>query len=302
MLSQEPLVSICIPTYNRAGKLRQAVSIALAGKYRNIEVIISDNGSSDDTSMVGEEFAARDSRVRYFRHSKNMGPTKNFEFARQQAKGEYFLWHSDDDYLSPEYIPSCVAALESNASLVLASGLAAYHRGDRIITHLGNIMHLESASSLIRVTRYLFQVQDNSIFYGIYRKTAVKSAQLPNCLGGDRIWMCETLLHGKARVLSDVHLYREWGDSMSASYERMAAIVNAPSWHARFRFLAIALNTLKVLGEYLALLRKPLLTRIVYQLVIIASLTFRSARFHGKEFVLTIPWIGAYIGKKLRPY
>ena len=73
------LVTIAIPTYNRADNyLKQALSSALVQTYRNIEIIVSDNCSTDNTESVVKNF--KDSRIRYFKQKKNIGPYKNFNF------------------------------------------------------------------------------------------------------------------------------------------------------------------------------------------------------------------------------
>lgn len=244
-----PLVSVCIPTYNRAERLRRAVAKLLACDYPNLEIVISDNGSSDHTQQVGTELAQASPQVRYFRHPVNQGPTRNFEFARAQATGKYFLWHGDDDYLGPDTISRCVRELEADPSLVLASGLAAYHRGDHMVTRLGNVIQPGGSMRLLRVLKYLFQVDENSIFCGAYRREAVAACTFPNFLAGDWAWVAEVLAEGRARVLPEVHVYREEGDgNTSRSLENIVRVHGLPAWHARFPWLAMPLN----LANYLA--------------------------------------------------
>ena len=239
----DPLVSVCIPTYNRARKLQRAVDALLASSYKNLEIIISDNASSDDTENICTALAQSDRRIRYFRHSENQGPTANFEFARSQATGKYFLWHGDDDYLDPTYISTCVAELENDPSLVLASGVAAYHQGDSDISGYGNIIQPNSESPMLRVVKYLWLVADNSIFCGAYRRTSVEECMMPNCLAGDWIWMAEVLLKGKAKVLPTTHVYRQYGDNTSSTHCRIVSTIGAPSWHGKHPALAISINS-----------------------------------------------------------
>lgn len=84
-----PLVSIGIPTYNRANSyLKQALRSAVNQTYKNLEIIVSDNCSSDDTESVVKEF--RDPRIRYFRQNKNLGAVPNCNFCLEQSQGKYF--------------------------------------------------------------------------------------------------------------------------------------------------------------------------------------------------------------------
>jgi glycosyltransferase involved in cell wall biosynthesis len=97
-----PLVSVGIPTYNRAdGYLKEAIQSVLNQTYPNLEIIVSDNCSSDDTGTVVKAF--NDSRIRYHRHDVNIGPNNNFNFCLDQAQGAYFLLLHDDDLIDPDF-------------------------------------------------------------------------------------------------------------------------------------------------------------------------------------------------------
>ena len=94
-----PLLTIGIPTYNRAGTLRRAVESALAQDCGDVEILIADNASSDGTEAYCRALAEREPAVRYIRHRSNRGPTANFNSILRQARGDYFLFLSDDDWL-----------------------------------------------------------------------------------------------------------------------------------------------------------------------------------------------------------
>lgn len=238
-----PLVSVCIPTYNRAARLRRAVEKLLAGSYPNLEIIVSDNASPDATEQVCAELCRASPRVRYFRQPKNRGPTKNFEFARAQARGKYFLWHGDDDYLAADFITLCVRELERDPALVLVSGLGAYHEGDENTTRFGNVIQPGSRVPLLRLLKYVFLVDENSIFAGVYRREWVAPWPLPNMLAGDWAWLAAALLHGPAKVLPHTHVFREEGPHhLSRSLANIVKQAGLPSWHARYSWLAIPLN------------------------------------------------------------
>jgi len=102
-----PLVSVLIPTFNRAGMVVQAVESALAQTYRHIEVIVADNASVDDTATAVRAIAARDPRVRYVRHDENRNYLGNMRFLLEAATGEYVKFLMDDDVM----LPDCVDAL-----------------------------------------------------------------------------------------------------------------------------------------------------------------------------------------------
>ncbi len=248
MKTQEfPLVSVCIPTYNRADCLEKAINSAQKSFYQNLEIIVSDNASTDNTENVCRMKGKNDGRIRYYRHQQNLGPAKNFEFARAQAKGKYFLWLGDDDCLTENYINSCVERLESDDKLILVSGNAAYHLGDDLITHHGILYNLNSPVALFRVMKYLLFVGDNAIFYGVYRRSEVSPCSIPNCFAGDWVWVAKVLLRGQAQMMQDIIINREYGNNTAISPAKIVAVLGAPKWHGRFPMLATTINAAKFL-------------------------------------------------------
>jgi glycosyltransferase involved in cell wall biosynthesis len=104
-----PLVTIGMPTYNRAnGYLREALACALAQTYPNVEIVVSDNASPDNTEEVVRSYA--DPRIHYFRQETGLIPNDNFNFCLQQARGDYFLMLHDDDKIDPDFVETCLRA------------------------------------------------------------------------------------------------------------------------------------------------------------------------------------------------
>lgn len=128
--NMNPLVTIAIPTYKRADDyLKQTLESAVSQTYQNIEIIISDNCSPDDTEKVVKSF--NDSRIRYIRHKENIGPANNFNFCVNEAKGVYFQLLQDDDLIDKDFIESCVRALSGHTNVGLI------RTGTRIIDENG---------------------------------------------------------------------------------------------------------------------------------------------------------------------
>jgi glycosyltransferase involved in cell wall biosynthesis len=96
------LVTIGIPTYNRSGCLVKAVRSALAQTYSHIEVVVSDNASTDDTLLRMREID--DPRVTLLKQPKNLGMIGNFNACLNAARGTLFLMLSDDDLMEPDAV------------------------------------------------------------------------------------------------------------------------------------------------------------------------------------------------------
>jgi len=108
-------VSVCIPTYNRANYLVESVNSVLNQTYKDFELIICDDGSTDDTPTVVSQWD--DSRIRYIRHAKNIGRSKNMRSGFDAAQGNYFIKFDDDDALTPEFLAKTVAVLEAEPTV-----------------------------------------------------------------------------------------------------------------------------------------------------------------------------------------
>lgn len=100
MLSNQknPLVSICIPTYNSAKFLREFLDSIVNQTYPNKEIIISDNASTDETEKIVKEYV-ENYKIKYYRNDKNIGAEANFTRCIELAEGEFIaIYHSDDIY------------------------------------------------------------------------------------------------------------------------------------------------------------------------------------------------------------
>ncbi len=110
----QPLVSICIPTRNRAGALRETLPKILAQHYAPLEILISDNGSTDGTEALCREAASRDPRIRYFRQKENIGLYGNHNFLIDQARGEFLGFFHDHDEHDPSLVEQYVRFLQDH--------------------------------------------------------------------------------------------------------------------------------------------------------------------------------------------
>jgi glycosyltransferase involved in cell wall biosynthesis len=104
------LVSVIIPTYNRAEYLREAIESVLAQTYENFELLILDNCSPDHTPDVVESF--KDPRIKYLRHQCNIGGTANWIYGIHLAQGVFFSVLGDDDFYRPHFVESRVRAFK----------------------------------------------------------------------------------------------------------------------------------------------------------------------------------------------
>jgi glycosyltransferase involved in cell wall biosynthesis/predicted Zn-dependent protease len=121
-------VSIVIVTYNRSQWLAEALQSALDQRRPATEILVIDDGSSDDTEAVVHSFT--DSRIRYLKMENNQGRPRARNTGVRKAVGEYILWLDDDDLLSTDTLQNYTAALYENPQLNLIYGKLQYFDGN----------------------------------------------------------------------------------------------------------------------------------------------------------------------------
>jgi len=137
--SELPAVSICIPTYNNAHFISDAIESALAQTFTDFECIVIDNCSTDNTQKVVAEYLERDKRIKYISNETNVGMGENFNRCLKYASGEYVKFLCADDLLKPLCLENLVRMIKENPSVVLAS--CARQLTDSSLTHTSTLAY-----------------------------------------------------------------------------------------------------------------------------------------------------------------
>jgi hypothetical protein len=118
----EAVVTVVIPTRQRARVLPAAMESALSQSYPHLRVLVCDNASEDGTAEVVARFAARDPRVLLHRHPRDIGATANFQWGLDAVASEFFVLLSDDDLLLPGFLQRAVEALRGPGAPAMFCG------------------------------------------------------------------------------------------------------------------------------------------------------------------------------------
>ena len=204
-----PLVSIGVPVYNGAETLATALESLVNQDYPNIELIISDNASTDNTLKICERFWCLDSRVQIIRKSVNEGAVGNFRTVLEAADGKYFMWAAADDYWCPEFVSRLVPLLEHDPSVGVAmSGIERrYPDGKRLDLHQFSYVNEVSRFGHFRLFfRFFSKVKYSLFIYGLFRTSLLKKAipSFPEITGGDRQFMSHFALVCRFASVDDV--------------------------------------------------------------------------------------------------
>lgn len=211
MPNNDPLVSIGVPMYNCEQFVRQALDSLLGQTYVNLEVIISDNASSDGTQAICLEYAARDRRIRYYRNELNIGVDPNFRRLFHLSSGDYFMWAAADDIRPPNAVQNCVEALLKNERATMAHGTVLVKRSEgEDLVEVFNQMSVSGLEAAKRVRAFTKGIEHNAILYGLYRRTALATATFGNGYGRDYLLCLQMCLLGPLEyVKSPMIIYRE---------------------------------------------------------------------------------------------
>lgn len=277
-----PLVSVGMPVYNGAKTLRRALDSILAQDYTNFELIISDNASTDETPEICREYAARNSRIRYYRAEKNMGSVWNFNRVFELASGKYFMWAAHDDHRLPSFISKCIAQLEANPGAVLCVPYSTGHmEGINCALHLNVLDTIEGLRCVrkrfIEVLKYL----PATAIYGVIRRDAIEKTRLyENYNGAEIVFTNELSLYGEFVQVPEVlfHYYgRLHRDGPKEALAKLHPDNKPPRFY--FPFIIVYYNNIKaVLRSPLSILNKmDLIIRItLHELkIILVKLIFR---------------------------
>lgn len=215
---QSPRVSIGVPVFNGEPFVADALASLLAQTFRDFELIIADNASTDRTESICQAFARHDPRIRYIRHARNLGAPENWNYVARAARGAYFKWASANDYCTPTMLTESIAALDADPRLVLCYGRTRLIDAAGLETLFDGDIGVEDERPSERFLRVLSELSMNNAQCGLIRREVLMKTGLDRSYpGGDMVLMAELALYGRFKLLPDVHLYRRTGKgSMTA--------------------------------------------------------------------------------------
>lgn len=223
-----PTVTIAIPTYNRAHFLIQAIESALAQDYDKIEVVVSDNGSTDDTPEIVKRYR-HFHNFRYHRSPVNYGPQYNWtKLLYEFAQGDWIMILGDDDYLlDKSYISKCIYLIRKNRNVVLC------HANLKVVNEEeGKVKITEKRCPQVVNGEWYFFTYKHGILIHITncifrRADAIKGNVFKeDTISGESELLGKLLLTGKVGFVNTVaNVYRFHGgnDTFNASLERIIA-------------------------------------------------------------------------------
>jgi glycosyltransferase involved in cell wall biosynthesis len=203
----EPRVSIGMPVFNGEKYLRESIGSILNQTYSDFELIISDNASNDHTQDICQEYARKDSRIKYYRNEENIGGPRNYNRVFELSSSEYFKWAAYDDVIAPEYLRKCIAVLDKDSSVVgchCKTGRIDQNGNFLGYYNEGLLKRIDSPKPHQRFRDLIGLYYTTTPFHGVYRASLLAKSQLHGSyVGADRNLVAELSLMGRIHEIPE---------------------------------------------------------------------------------------------------
>ena len=200
-----------MPVYNGEPYLKEAIDSILTQSFKDFELVISDNASTDRTREICLDYVAKDNRIRYYRNKQNVGAATNHNRVFELSRGDYFKWAAHDDVLAPEFLSKCFNLLERDKSIILCHSLTGrisetgeltgkYNTGIRFGSSRPNERFGDSIA---------FSNDSWVLLFRLIRPASVRMTRLfGSYIGSDRNLLAEISLAGKVYEIPEMLFYR----------------------------------------------------------------------------------------------
>jgi glycosyltransferase involved in cell wall biosynthesis len=203
-------ITIGVPVFNGMPLFRDSLECLQAQTFRDFEVLIFDNASSDDTPQIATKFVAGDRRFHYVRQPFNKGPVANFRDCLFTANSRYFMWRAADDFSDSNFLATLHRLLEENPEKDLAAGCVVSRKHDGSDGKQHPFPAISPHNSMLDRVRLLFGAHASWI-YGLFRREALiplieeVDAFYPDPWGWDYVALFPLLLDGRVIGTNDTH-------------------------------------------------------------------------------------------------
>lgn len=259
MRNNKPRVSIGMPVYNGELFLKEALDSILAQTFKDFELIVSDNGSTDRTQQICRAYAAKDPRIRYYRSEQNLGAGWNFNRVVELSTGEYFKWNCHDDVCAPEFLEKCVEVLDSNPEIVLCypKTIIIDEHGEHVEKYFDGF-NLRSPKPHERFEQYHNLVRYGHgchPFFGMIRANTLKITSLVGSFpSSDLVLLGELVLHGEFCEIPEYLFFKR--DHPHRSMRAHRPFRERIAWYDPTKKGQLHLTRWKWFFEYLAAIRR----------------------------------------------
>ena len=174
-----PRLSVGMPVYNGEAYMAETIDTILGQDVDGLELIVSDNCSTDATGEIVQDLAARDGRVRYVRNLRNIGAARNYNQLVELARADLFKWAGYDDLLLPGYLRRCLEVVDAEPDVVIAYPRTAIIDADgAVVREHDDKLHLRQPDPVDRVVAFTRDFTLCNPCFGVIRREVLKRTGL----------------------------------------------------------------------------------------------------------------------------
>ncbi|MEZ5591621.1 MAG: glycosyltransferase [Gammaproteobacteria bacterium] len=213
-----PKVSIGLPVFNGEKYLKKCLDSLLSQTFKDFEIIISDNCSTDATEDICHDYIKLDSRVRYHRNNQNLGASENFNITFKLSKGIYFKWAAYDDVCAPRFLDECVRILDCKPDVVLVHSRTKFI--DSFDQDIGFYNGIPKTNSIDPVVRFADLLLGNPCYevFGLIRYDILKKTPLMgDYANGDGVLLSRLAMLGRFEEINEYLFMSRRHDEQSIS-------------------------------------------------------------------------------------
>jgi glycosyltransferase involved in cell wall biosynthesis len=245
-----PKVTIGIFVYNEEKNLDFTIKSILDQGFKDFELIVSDNNSTDGSASIAKKHAEEDSRIIYFKQERNVGALQNQNTLFKKAKGEYFVLAGGHDLWSDNYLYELVKALDGNPNASIAYGRTIW-----IDNESGSELNIKTGyvdtSGYKLITRYNLVLWSNQHpLYGLFRMSDLMKTKLEQeIIGSGAFLLSELSLIGDLMLVPEVIWYRRVNRNKESFEDRLDRYYRIlfskkryrlfPHWRLYFNYLTV---------------------------------------------------------------
>ena len=246
MKNNKPIISVCVPVFNGEKNISRNIKSLINQEFKNFEILISNNKSTDKTYKICNTFKKKDNRIKIFNQKKKIPVFKNFKFLIKKSRGEYVMWLASHHRISKNFLKENHKFLNKNKNFVASMGLDYFKKHK-------NIKDKKRFSFKKNIYQNLKVFFDNcwrthGLFYSLIRKDVVLkiTPSLKHYLASDWIFMIHLIFQGKiSRTLNSSLIL---GDEGSSSQRKKPNYISK-QFKSIFPFYYFNKNFFKLMNE-----------------------------------------------------
>ena len=255
-----PRLSIGLTVFNSERYLDDCLRSLLTQTFKDFEIIVSDNASTDRTEAIARAYAARDDRVRYVRNRINIGAAGNFNQAFRLSSGEFFKWAAYDDLCDPDCLRQCIEILDRDPGVVLAyPGIVGINEHGHVTVRHDPGPDLSPEDPMVRFAHLMQRPFWATSLFGVVRADVLARTRLmPSNAAGDHVLLAELALHGRFYAVAHAGIFNR--DHPGRTVAKSSIVTRAQQIDPRLGTVSWLLR-LRQVASYLSVIRRTPLNR-----------------------------------------